>query len=672
MADTTSYYTRNRKPEWPWQSPDKFFLPTSGRSHEWRGAMDNLGMLASPHPSPELKKAIARHWGIHSFRPLQEPAIQAVLEGRDSLVVLPTGGGKSLCYQAPAVVQSRMTVVISPLISLMKDQVDGLRSSGINAVQLDSSQSPEQRAAYEREVLRGTVRLLFVSPERLVQTDLSLLLQQVGVRTFAIDEAHCISHWGHDFRPEYRQLMRLRDMFPSASIHAYTATATERVRRDIVEQLKLHHPEVLVGNFDRPNLTYRVVPRRGELIKQVMDVLGRHKGEGGIIYCVRRSDVDETTEALVRLGISAKPYHAGLTSEQRSQTQDAFTAEQCDVVVATVAFGMGIDRSNVRFVLHTAMPKSLEHYQQETGRAGRDGLEAECVLLHSGADFLLWKSIIEKSASDQQVDPSYMESSLKHLNEMDRYCRSAACRHELLLQYFGQTYEQASCGACDMCLGETTIVENATEIAQKILSCVARVKERYGIGHVVSVLRGENTEAVRMRGHEQLSTYGLLRQFSQQDVRDWIYQLISRRVLEQTEVETTFGRNVPILTLNQASWEVMRKQREVQLLQPVERKKGEQARKSKADAGSWQGVDRELFEELRNLRRKLASERGVPPYIIFNDSTLRELSRVRPSTLTRMRQIAGIGDTKLRDFGPQFLELVLDQCRLRNLPTDLS
>ncbi len=661
--NTTSYYTG--------KAQDKFFLSTTKSPNVDHGDVDNLGMRAQPYPAEELKDAIARHWGIRSLRPLQEPAIQAVLDGRDSLVVLPTGGGKSLCYQAPAVVQNGTTVVISPLISLMKDQVDGLRSSGVNAVQLDSSQSPEQRAAYERDVCKGSVRLLFVSPERLIQTDLNALLKQIDVKTFAIDEAHCISHWGHDFRPEYRQLMRLRDAFPEASIHAYTATATKRVRQDIVEQLKLRDPAVLVGNFDRPNLTYRVVPRRGDLMRQVTDVIARHRGEGGIIYCIRRADVDDLTDALVRIGIIAKPYHAGLTPAQRTETQDAFTAEQCDVVVATVAFGMGIDRSNVRFVLHTAMPKSLEHYQQETGRAGRDGLEAECVLLHSGADFLLWKSIIERSASDQQVDASFMESSLKHLNEMDRYCRSAACRHDLLLRYFGQTYEQASCGACDMCLGETTIVQNATEIAQKILSCVARVKERFGIGHVVSVLRGENTEAVRLRGHEQLSTYGLLSEYNQQDVRDWIYQLISRRVLEQADVETSFGRSVPILKLNQASWEVMRKQREVQLLQPVERKKGEQAKKSKADSVSWEGVDRELFEALRGLRRQLASERGVPPYIIFNDSTLREISRLRPSTLSKMRQISGIGDTKLSDFGSNFLELVLDHSRQRNLSMDV-
>jgi ATP-dependent DNA helicase RecQ len=632
--------------------------------------MNDQRVAIAPSLAAEVKQAIARYWGITSLRPLQQPAIEAVLAGRDSLVVLPTGGGKSLCYQAPALVQSSTTIVVSPLISLMKDQVDGLRSAGVNAVQLDSSQTPEQRLAYERQVRNGAVRLLFVSPERLVQSDLYLLLQSIQVQAFAVDEAHCISHWGHDFRPEYRQLRRLRELFPAASIHAYTATATEVVRKDIIDQLGLRDPVVLTGNFDRPNLTYRVVSRRGDLISQIIDVIGRHSGEGGIIYCIRRADVDAITAALAARGVKAMPYHAGLTAEQRTETQDAFTDERCDIVVATVAFGMGIDRSNVRYVLHTAMAKSIEHYQQETGRAGRDGLEAECVLLHSGADFFAWKSIIERAVSDQPAHSSRVESALKHLNDMDRYCRSAVCRHRLLAQYFGQSYAQDNCGACDICLGETVTVADGTVIAQKILSCVARVKQRFGIGHVVSVLRGENSEAIRQRGHHELSTHGLLRGHSHHDLRDWIYQLISHGVLEQVEVENSSGRSLPVLRLNQSSLEVMRNERAVRLLQPVQRKKGEQAGRSKADAASWDGVDATLFEALRKLRRDLAHERRVPPYVIFNDATLREFARVRPSTLTAMRRISGVGDTKLGDFGNVFLNLIVEECRRRKIPMD--
>src|SRR5262245_44018326 len=389
----------------------------------------------------QLKEVIARHWGFREFRPLQEAAMRAVLEGRDSLVIMPTGGGKSLCYQAPAVLQSvYTTVVVSPLISLMKDQVDALQSCGVPAIQIDSSQTPAERSAYEMDIRDGALRLVFVSPERLVGTDFYRLLQRIDVRSFAIDEAHCISHWGHDFRPEYRQLKRLREFFPNASLHAYTATATEAVRRDIVVQLGLRDPAILVGNFDRPNLTYRVLPRHN-LMKQVLEVLDRHKNEAGIIYCIRRADVDELAAALNGCGHPAMPYHAGLTPEQRKATQDAFATEKCDLVVATVAFGMGIDRSNIRFVLHSAMPKSVEHYQQETGRAGRDGLEAECVLLHSGADFMTWKWILEKSAAEPGVDPSFLSVSMKHLGDMDTYCRGAVCRHKALIGYFGQSYE---------------------------------------------------------------------------------------------------------------------------------------------------------------------------------------------------------------------------------------
>jgi ATP-dependent DNA helicase RecQ len=621
-------------------------------------------MPLAEHMLEALKDVIARHWGFRQLRPLQEEAMLAVLQGRDSLVVLPTGGGKSLCYQAPAVLQSvHTTVVVSPLISLMKDQVDGLQSCGVPAIQIDSSQTATERSAYELDIVQGAVRLLFVSPERLVNTDFYRLLQRIDVHSFAIDEAHCISHWGHDFRPEYRQLTRMRELFPKASLHAYTATATQQVRDDIVTQLGLRDAAVLVGNFDRPNLTYRVLPRQN-LMRQVLEVLDRHKNQAGIIYCIRRADVDELSAALKGSGYQAMPYHAGLTQEQRKATQDAFANEECDLVVATVAFGMGIDRSNIRFVLHTAMPKSVEHYQQETGRAGRDGLEAECVLLHSGADFMTWKYLLEKSAEEPGVDPSFLSASLKHLSDMDAYSRGALCRHRALVGYFGQTLESESCGACDICLGDAEELADAQIVAQKILSCVARVREGFGITHVAGVLRGEDTENIRRRGHDKLSTYGLLKEHRKPDVRDWIYQLIGQGVLLQV------GDEYPLLKLNAASWEVMRGERSVRLMQPVQRKKGERPEKSTADTVSWEGVDAELFDRLRALRKQLADERRVPPYVIFNDATLRELARVRPTTLKKMRLLYGIGDTKLRDFGDRFLRVIDSDCRARGLSRD--
>jgi ATP-dependent DNA helicase RecQ len=599
----------------------------------------------------DLLDVIARHWGFRELRPLQQEAMRAVLDRRDSLVVLPTGGGKSLCYQAPAVVRGGTTVVVSPLIALMKDQVDGLRACGVAATQLDSSLSAPERFAAEYELRQGEVRLLFVSPERLVQSDLFRILQQIDVHTFAIDEAHCISHWGHDFRPEYRQMSALRERFPRAAVHAYTATATQRVRQDICAQLALKEPVVLVGNFDRPNLTYRVLPRH-DLMKQVCEVLDRHDGEAGIVYCLRRRDVDDLAATLHKRGVNALPYHAGLAPEQRHFTQEAFAEERCDVVVATIAFGMGIDRSNVRFVLHTALPKSLEHYQQETGRAGRDGLEAECVLLYSGGDVATFRSILEKSAAENAVDPSFLPNAIRHLEDMDRYCRGAVCRHKALVQYFGQACEAESCNACDLCLGDTEAVPDAAVVAQKILSCVARVKENFGINHVVAVLRGENTDGVRKWQHEQLSTYGLLKAHSKADVRDWIYQLLGQELLQQS------GGDYPVLKLNEESWEVMRGKRSARLVRLARRKKGERPQKSMADTVSWEGVDRELFEALRRLRREIASELGKPPYVIFGDATLRELARVRPATPERMRGVYGVGDAKLRDFGERFLAVI--------------
>ncbi|HYH06020.1 MAG TPA: ATP-dependent DNA helicase RecQ, partial [Thermoanaerobaculia bacterium] len=384
-----------------------------------------------------LLEIIQKHWGYSSLRPLQEDAMLAALSSKDSLVVMPTGGGKSLCYQAPALLSDGATVIVSPLISLMKDQVDGLRENGIAAAQINSSMSLDDIRATERELFAKRLKLLFVSPERLALQPFRDMLRRANVKTFAIDEAHCISHWGHDFRPEYRQLRAIREELPEASMHAYTATATPEVRDDIARQLGLREPMVLVGDFDRPNLTYRVLPRQDEA-KQVIDVIERHRGEAGIIYCTRRKDVDALAEKLRRRGLDVVGYHAGLSQEERREAQEKFSNEKCDLVVATVAFGMGIDRSNVRFVLHTAMPKSVEHYQQESGRAGRDGLEAECVLLYSGADFMTWKSMLQMSNSDA----AHAESMLRHLNDMDRYSSGAICRHRALVEYFGQPFHE--------------------------------------------------------------------------------------------------------------------------------------------------------------------------------------------------------------------------------------
>jgi ATP-dependent DNA helicase RecQ len=588
-------------------------------------------------PDPRVLDVLRRTWGYESLRPLQESAIDAALARRDSLVVMPTGGGKSLCYQLPPLLTGELTVVVSPLISLMKDQVDTLRELDIDARHVNSTTTEVEKREMVKAAREKRLRLLFVSPERLAADRFQEFLGSLDVRTFAIDEAHCISHWGHDFRPEYRQLGELREKFPNAALHAYTATATGAVRSDIAAQLRLNDPAVLVGSFDRPNLSYRVLPRVKPL-EQTLETIERHAGEAGIIYCIRKKDVDEMTAALRKRGIDARPYHAGLTREERTATQEAFAAEECDIVVATVAFGMGIDRSNIRFVLHTGLPKSIEHYQQETGRAGRDGLEADCVLLYSAADVLVWKSIIEGN-------------SLRLIDEIDRYARGAVCRHRALVSYFGEEYSTPNCGACDLCLGDVEEVTDATVIAQKILSCVIRVEQRFGIGHVISVLRGESIERIRKLGHDRLSTYGLLSEYGQSELRDWIYQLIGHGLLQQD------GDQYPILKLTDAARPVLRGDENVRLVQ-IARK--ERRRKSKSESESWEGVDPALFESLRKFRRELAAARGVPAYIILGDRSLREVARLRPHTLTQLAEVYGIGEKKLVDLGPKILEVVLE------------
>jgi len=592
----------------------------------------------------EIQQTIRRYWGFDSLRPLQTEAIQAACDARDSLVVLPTGGGKSLCYQVPPLIKKRTDIVVSPLVSLMKDQVDALRACGYPAAAIHGGISAEERETVENELAAGKFALVFVAPERLVTPGFLRRLDTLDLRAFAIDEAHCISHWGHDFRPDYRGLAMLKDRFPRAAIHAYTATATARVRRDIIEQLRLNDPAVLVGCFDRPNLVYRVIPKLDEGA-QVFEVVSRHAGEAVIVYCISRKDTESLAEFLRSKKVSALPYHAGLSPDVRRKTQDEFAEERIDVVVATVAFGMGIDRSNVRCVLHTAMPKSIEHYQQETGRAGRDGLEAECVLLYSAGDAMRWESLITRSAAEADAPAEIVEAAIALLNEMRRYCGTPTCRHRLLSKYFEQTYDKPSCGACDVCLNEVEGIEDATVTAQKILSCVARVEQRYGITHVVDVLLGAKTDNVLARGHDQLSTYGLMKGAPRKALTQMVYQLIDQEVLVRTPGEH------PILLLNDASWAVMRGQRTVRLLKPKE----EPVKKVAYAQESWEGVDRDLFEHLRSVRREIALERSVPAFVIFSDATLRDLARLRPKTSTDMRRVRGIGERKLADLGARFL-----------------
>ena len=597
-----------------------------------------------------LPGILEKYWGYSSFRPLQLEAMEAVMAGRDSLLVLPTGGGKSLCFQAPAIARDGLAIVVSPLISLMKDQVDTLVGNGVSAAYYNSAMSSEARTEVTRGIRDGRYRMLYVAPERLVGDGgdgFLKLLESNPVSFIAVDEAHCISQWGHDFRTEYRQLARLRERWPSVSMHAYTATATARVRRDIIDQLGLRDAAEMVGSFDRPNLVYRVLAR-ATLKAQILDVLERHRGQAGIIYCTSRKEVDSLSQWLNDTGWRSRPYHAGLPDEERSRNQDAFLNEEVDLVVATVAFGMGIDRSDVRFVIHSGAPQSLEHYQQESGRAGRDGLEAECVLIASGADFLKWRVMLEKNGEMSDARRAL-------LRDMERYAASVGCRHKRLVGYFGEQFTKDDCGACDYCLGELETMADAVTIARKVLSCVARVGQRFGAAHVGNVLRGSDSEQVRTRGHHELSVFGLMTDASIDELRGYIDQLLAHGLLQQG------GDEYPILQLTAEGLALLKDagaQPELSLARQKRPEKGRLPKRARVETEGWEGVDRELFERLRAMRMQVARKRGVPPYVIFHDTTLREIARTKPDSVEALRHVKGVGDRKSADLGELILSII--------------
>ena len=619
-------------------------------------------LAAVKSETTNLLPLLKQYFGFTSFRPLQEAIIRDSLAGKDVFALLPTGGGKSLCFQLPALAQDGLTVVVSPLIALMKDQVDALQASGIAATFLNSSLNADESRRRLRGLHNGEYRLLYAAPERLMLSGFLSDLQRWNVKLIAVDEAHCISEWGHDFRPEYRQIADLRGLFPNVPFMALTATATGRVREDIITHLKLREPQIYVASFNRPNLTYRVLAKNRPY-DQVLDFLRAHPQDSGIVYCQSRKAAESIAANLTEDGVKAKPYHAGLTPKERSAHQELFLRDDVRVICATIAFGMGINKPNVRFVIHHDLPKNIEGYYQETGRAGRDGLPGECVLLFSAGDVVKQTGFI-----DEKPDPHEQQIARAQLQQMVHYAECAGCRRKELLAYFGEefsgtgilpvsseikseTHRQdacatANCGACDNCLSPRQTFDG-TLAAQKLLSCVFRIREKNGFGvglnHVVEVLTGAGTEKIRKWDHAQLSTYGIGKEHSRPEWAAIGRELIRLGLLRQT------AEKFSVLELTNAGAAMLKSRAKVTLTKPVTAPE-----KAVSHVGEI-SCDEVLFKRLRDLRKHLADERDVPAYIVFSDVALRQMARNYPENERDFARISGVGEKKLREFGEIFL-----------------
>ncbi len=591
-----------------------------------------------PDETP-LLPLLKQYFGFATFRPLQEEIIRDALAGKDVFALLPTGGGKSLCFQLPALARAGLTVVISPLIALMKDQVDSMQAAGVAATYLNSSLTPDESRARLRGLHNGEFRMLYVAPERLLLSGFLSDLQRWNVNLIAVDEAHCVSEWGHDFRPEYRQLAQLRSLFPNVPMMALTATATERVRVDIVEQLHLNEPAIYVASFNRPNLNYRVLPKAGPY-DQTLEYVRSRRNESGIVYCQSRKSAESVAERLREDGVKAAPYHAGMQANDRGLNQEQFLRDEVKVICATIAFGMGINKPNVRFVIHYDLPKNVEGYYQETGRAGRDGLPSECLLLFSAGDVVKLNTFIdEKPEAEKQI-------AREQLQRMVHYAESAECRRASLLEYFGEIFPHENCGACDNCLYPRETYDG-TVAAQKFLSCIYRIREHggfaVGLNHVVEVLTGADTDKIRSWGHNQLSTYGIGKEHGRPE-----WGAIGRELVRLGLVKQDAARfNVLESTPDGRAW--LKERKPITLTKPM------QVAPAKVSHAGEITCDEALFEKLRVLRKRLADERGVPPYIVFSDVALRQMARIYPVSEGEFVRISGVGERKLAEFGQSFM-----------------
>jgi len=620
-----------------------------------------------------MHKTLQKYFGYTLFRPLQEDIINDVLNGKDTFVLMPTGGGKSLCFQLPALLMDGMTVVVSPLISLMKDQVDSLQANGIEAAYLNSTLSYSEIRDIKASITANRVKILYVAPERLMMSDTLSLLKDANVSLFAIDEAHCISEWGHDFRPEYRKLKTLRTKFPSVPMIALTATATPKVRNDIVSELKFKGHNTYVASFDRKNLFYRIKPKK-DTYAHLLQYLRETRGKSGIIYCQSRKTVDTLSKKLKKAGFSSLPYHAGLTDKVRSKNQEMFIKDDIQIIVATVAFGMGIDKPNVRFVVHYDLPKNLESYYQETGRGGRDGLECDCILFFGHGDRYKIEYFINKMGKKQERD-----IALVQLRDMIDYCEANSCRRKVMLKYFGEELEDDNCGSCDVCL-EPKEMFDGTEAAKKLLLCVEELGQRFGMTYVIDVLVGAKTKKIIASRHTMLKTYSTGREYSKSQ-----WQSIAREMV-RLEVLGVEGARYPLLKLNPKGMAVLGGSEFVQITKPADEVKlkvkegrGGTASKSRSVSKSktkpksnskskstavktLNATDSELFERLRVLRKTLANRANLPPYIIFADTSLRQMAAKRPKTSQEFLKITGVAELKLEKYGGTFLAEIADFC----------
>ena len=600
-----------------------------------------------------MKKLLKTYFGYDEFRPLQEDIINNVLNKKDSFVLMPTGGGKSLCYQLPALKFDGLTLVISPLIALMKDQVDALKTNGIAAEYINSSLLPAEIQEIQERIISGKVKILYVAPERLASQNFQNFLKTANVKLIAVDEAHCISEWGHDFRPDYRNLKLFKSQFPNVPIIALTATATPKVREDIIKQLSLNNSKQFVSSFDRENLSL-LITRKKNAFDKLVRILEKHKNEPVIIYCFSRKDTEQIAGDLRLEGFNALPYHAGLNNETRKKNQELFIKDEAQIIAATIAFGMGIDKPDIRLVVHYTFPKTLEGYYQEVGRAGRDGLPSECVLFYSYGDRRKHDFFIDQMEDDKERD-----NSLKKLNQVVEYCEQTECRRKFILNYFGEEYifpnnkntdngeNEIGCGACDICL-EPREKFDATEIAQKILSCVIKTGNRFGKKYLIDVLKGKSTEQIASNRHDTISVFGIVSDFTDEEIKNIIRSLTTLNFLQVSE-----GK-YPTLSITSAGI-IFLKQKE-----PLEISKAREGFSDLYENVPRQKIefDHKLFEKLRVLKKKIADKQGIPPFMIFSDVSLQEMAHYFPNDKNNFSKIEGVGSRKLESFGNIFLEVI--------------